>query len=269
MSEKTIFLCEDTMEGIFTGVYQAWASRLGHENVKLQIEETDTMELFASYQTVETEIEKAEKVARTILRKMGTESWQMISRAALSCDTLRADSIYRVLVLALSKKTEMGSDRGGRNHPSDVLKQIQNPDVCRLFELSRNVWNETHRYMGFVRFRELKNGVLFSEIEPRNQVLPLLGEHFSDRFPRENFLIYDVTRGDVLAHEAGGGWWIVRNSPFTRESAMAISETEEELQRLWRGFCRSISIQERENRKLQQQLWPSKFRKWMTEGTCG
>ena len=33
----TIFLCDDTMEGIFTAVYDAWASRLGHANVKLQV----------------------------------------------------------------------------------------------------------------------------------------------------------------------------------------------------------------------------------------
>ena len=31
-----------------------------------------------------------------------------------------------------------------------------------------------HRYMGFVRFRELKNGVLFSEIEAEADVLALI-----------------------------------------------------------------------------------------------
>ena len=41
---------------------------------------------------------------------------------------------------------------------------------------------------------------------------------------------------------------------------------EEEIQRLWRGFCGNISIRERENPHLQRQFWPLKFRKWMTEG---
>ena len=27
-----VFVCEDSPEGIFTGVYDAWNSRLGHEN---------------------------------------------------------------------------------------------------------------------------------------------------------------------------------------------------------------------------------------------
>ena len=30
-----IFLCEDSVDGIFTGVYDAWASGLGHDNVRL------------------------------------------------------------------------------------------------------------------------------------------------------------------------------------------------------------------------------------------
>ena len=66
----TIFLCDDTMEGIFTAVYDAWASRLGHANVKLQVR-GGTMELFADYREAETDMEKAEKVARTIKRELG------------------------------------------------------------------------------------------------------------------------------------------------------------------------------------------------------
>ncbi|MDO4341058.1 MAG: DUF4130 domain-containing protein, partial [Eubacteriales bacterium] len=45
-----------------------------------------------------------------------------------------------------------------------------------------------------------------------------------------------------------------------------ITDREEEMQQLWRGFCRSISIESRENRRLQMQFWPLKFRRWMTEG---
>ena len=31
-----IFLCEDSIDGIFTGIYDAWASRVGHDRVKLE-----------------------------------------------------------------------------------------------------------------------------------------------------------------------------------------------------------------------------------------
>ena len=105
-------------------------------------------------------------------------------------------------------------------------------------------------------------------LAPENQVLPLLGAHFADRFPREHFLIFDHTHCDILAHEAGGSWWIIKDVPMENKKfeAGAVSGQEAEFQRLWRGFCSSVSIKERENPQLQRQLWPYKFRKWMTEG---
>ena len=36
------------------------------------------------------------------------------------------------------------------------------------------------------------------------RVLELLAPHFSDRFPNENWMIYDKKRQKVLAHEQGG-----------------------------------------------------------------
>ena len=45
----------------------------------------------------------------------------------------------------------------------------------------------------------------------------------------------------------------------------SFSDREEEIQQLWLGFCRSISIEARENQALQQQMLPLRFRKWMTE----
>ena len=78
------FLCDDTMEGIFTAVYDAWASRLGHANVKLQVR-GGTMELFADYPQTETDMEKA----RERQRARSKENWgkrggsEIPSRAAL------------------------------------------------------------------------------------------------------------------------------------------------------------------------------------------
>ena len=248
----TIFLCDDTMEGIFTAVYDAWASRLGHANVKLQVR-GGTMELFADYREAETDMEKAEKVARTIKRELGEEGWEQISRAALAFCQERADAIYRVLVLALPE--------GRKRKGADILAQIQNPSVCLVMELSRSVWHETHRYMGFIRFHELQSGVLFSEIAPENQVLPLLADHFADRLPNEDFLIYDRAHDRCLLHRRQRPCVLVRDvRPDT-----SFSDREEEIQRLWLGFCRSISIEARENPALQQQMLPLRFRKWMTE----
>lgn len=46
-------------------------------------------------------------------------------------------------------------------------------------------------YEEFIRFRELENGILFSEITPKAQILTCVADHFEDRFPLENWIIYD------------------------------------------------------------------------------
>lgn len=311
----TIYVCEDCVDGIFTGVYNAWASRLGHANVVLRIAGPANLELFADYKTVETDAQKAQKVADTIRRRMGENSYEMIYRAALANAPEKADCIYRVLAVGLSRHT----DSRTAHH---LIEKLQDVNACRVFELSRKVQNEAHRYEGFVRFREMRGGFLFSEIEAENQVLPLVGEHFSNRFPNEHFLILDHHSGDCLVHAARQQWFIwrgagrelsvrpgdrgilsgemperenqkaeeIRSLGGTERESVSVGNggfapevpdrngigkmagenypenCEEEIQRLWRIFCSSISIRERENLHLQSQFWPLKFRKWMTEG---
>ncbi len=254
----TVFLCENTADGIFTAVYDAWASRLGHRNVRLELAEAYIPALFTEYRECAADPEKAGKVAETVRRRMGQESYETIYRAALSPDETKADRIYRTLVQGLRSGI---SER----EAAEVIRNLTDPDICRVFELARKVGREAHRYMGFVRFRELENGLLFSEIAPECQVLPLLAEHFANRFPNENFLIYDSRSRTCLAHRAGGGTALLRDMEIDREVSDRLSESEKEIQELWKGFFRSAAIDARTNPALQKQLLPLKFRKYMTE----
>ena len=254
-----IFQCENSVDGIFTGVYDAWASRLGHANVALRIQTQMNFELFAQYRDVETDSEKAAKVARSIRRKMGEDAYRTIYQAALSMYAEKADCIYRVVAKGMSSNVSASDAR-------NLIWCLQDPNVCRLFELSRKTGNEAHRYLQFVRFRELESGVLFSEIQAENYVLPLIGDHFSDRFPNENFMIYDNGHNDCLIHGRLRPWFILRDTEPDSTVKNHLAAHEEEMQQLWKGFCRSIAIEQRRNKRLQMQFWPLKFRKWMTEG---
>lgn len=249
----TVFQCEDSVDGIFTGIYEAWASRLGHGRVKVETEGERNLELFSTYIKVDTDRVKAGKVADTIRRRLSEEGALHIFQAAQSCDPDRADEIYRVLVMGLSQN-------GGR-----VMEQLQNPHVCRVFEMSRRVGNEAHRYLQFLRFRELKNGVLFAKIHPENQVLSLIGDHFSDRFPGEHFLIHDASHHLFLIHRAKTPWFLADSEGWNEKAAAEFSRQEEEMQQLWQVFFDSIAIRERKNLNLQRQFLPLKFRAYMTE----
>lgn len=251
---RTVFQCEGSVDGIFTGVYEAWASRLGHDRVKVEVLGERNLELFSRYVHVETDHGKAEKVAKALRNRLSGEDYRHIYQACLCADWDRADEIYRVIVLGLSGR--------GERH---IMERLQDAHVCRVFEMSRKVGNEGHRYLGFLRFRELKSEILFSEIHPENQVLPLIGDHFSDRYPRENFLIYDGSHETFLVHRAGKSWFLAFSSEWSEQETRILSGKEEEFQELWQAFCTAIAIEERKNPCLQRQLLPLKFRSYMTE----
>ena len=42
----TVYICEDSLEGILCGVYDAWMSKKGHKNVRLQMNGMFEQELF-------------------------------------------------------------------------------------------------------------------------------------------------------------------------------------------------------------------------------
>ena len=50
--------------------------------------------------------------------------------------------------------------------------------VSETLRISNYVKHEAHRFKGFVRFKELDNKILYAEIEPDNNILPLIKDHF-------------------------------------------------------------------------------------------
>lgn len=244
-----IYLCEDTFEGILTGVYDAWAGRLGHEHVKLKLAGDYNMELFCEYVAVSTDGEKAEKVARTLRQKLSLEVFECVYKAAMSADTEKADKIYRFIVLAL----RIGAG---------VIHQLYHPVVKDVFSMAKRVETEAHRFLQFVRFRELENGVLFSKIEPKSHVITLVAPHFNDRFPEENWMIYDDTYKTAAVHAKNREWALVRDAGLQKALS---SEEEAGYEELWKIFFHTIGIEERKNPECQRNMLPLWYRKNMLE----
>lgn len=255
-----VFICEDHLEGILTGVYDACASRLGHKNIRLTTGEPDNFELFSEYITVTPSAQKAEKVIRTITERFGMQFYESIYQAAMSGETHteqkldKADAIYQTILLALS------CGDGQR-----VLLSLGEPCVYRIFELCRATNREAHRHLEFLRFSELENGVLFAAIHPKDHVLPYIAEHFTDRLPSENFMIYDETHRTVAVHKTSKQYAIVDAADLDPDKIKRYSEDETEYRRLWLAFFDHIAIDSRKNPKLQMQLMPKRFWSDMTE----
>lgn len=252
--EKMIFVCEDSMEGIFTAVYEGWLWCVRGKTVEISVKEPECPEFFTTVIPVPSDSEKAGKVLRTVRDKLGFAVYEAVCYTAVSVHPDKGTLVFRVLWQALS----------GRRCDRRVMENLADPDVNQVSRLRIKVWHELHRYYGFVRFREIGGSVLYSRITPENDVLEMLAPHFADRFPNENWMIYDEGRKKVLLHPKGGSCSIQKGAVLQAEKDGALTETEE-YEELWKSFCRSITIQERKNPRLQQQLLPLKFRSNMPE----
>lgn len=237
-----------------TGVYDAYASKLGYENVKLQMEEELNQELFADYVEVVPDQEKSAKVLRTIRKELGLEAYDFICQAAASWDQRKANAIFKTIVLGLHLPKKQ-----------KVMNCLTKDYVCTVAELSKKTWNEAHSFMGFARFTELAGGILYTDIKPQNDVLPLIAPHFANRYPEENWVIYDEGREKFAIHRAGKGWMIVEDMKVAEEVRSQLSMEEEDYRAMWKAFTKSISIEARKNEALQKQLLPLRFRDKMTE----
>lgn len=258
---RIIYVCEDSLTGIFSGIYEVWKSKMTAEEAGLEVGDSFERRLFCEYIFCKAEERKALVVIHMIQKNLGADVYEKISYALLSADRRKAEMVFRAMLEAkkLSRK-----DR--------LMEHLGNEAVRAVFGMYRQVANEAHHYKGFVRFRELKNKTLFAKIEPKHAVLPCIAEHFADRFPQENWVIYDKTHEVFLIHEKGKRYYFLQqymcmkgDSGSAQNIAGVFSEEEMDYEALWKEFVRSISVAERENRALQNQNLPLRFRTNLVE----
>lgn len=250
---RQIYICSDTITGLYSAIHDAWKECRNAE-AGIEVKGKTQQQLFCEYRTVEESREKALRLERMIKQHLGYDAYWNIYHALLSDDGEKGTAVFRAM-------QESRKIRDSRR----IMEHLGNPDVAKVFAMSRSVSNEAHMYEEFIRFRELKNGILFSEITPKSQVLTCIADHFADRFPLENWMIYDKTHKVFLVHRKKEAWGMVWGETLDEKAAGEISENEEKYEQLWKGFFESISIRERENPRCQRNHLPLRYRGNMTE----
>lgn len=251
---KKIFLCEDSIEGICTSVYDGWKWGAAGNQLGVSVSAPEGPELFCTFVKIETDTEKAGKVAGSVKRKLGSHLYETLCCVAASSHEEKGTVIFRILLKALNH---------GRNDRR-VMEDLKDPYVALASKLYIKVWNEVHRFYGFLRFSQMGGGILYARISPENDILAMLADHFENRLPNENWIVYDENRNKALVHEKGKKCLIRLGVKEIFHNYTLLSDREE-YEQLWRNFCRNISITERENLSLQRQFVPLKFRSNMLE----
>ena len=194
-----VYQCEDSLEGIFTAIYNAYEDKSSRQDTMISL--TEELYLFGEYVPVTVDVTKAVKVMNTLHRRFGEEDYMKVCLALASRDEQKAQAIYQTVAQGLSSCC-------GQGH---LLDNLADDYVNKVFFLSRAANNELCHLRGFIRFSELENGILYSSIGPKNNILTFLMPHFADRMPRENFMIYDEGRDLFGVHPAGKEWYLLQD----------------------------------------------------------
>ena len=123
---------------------------------------------------------------------------------------------------------------------TSVLHNINDEYIFQFNKIYKKAANEAHFYIEILRFNENANGFLTARIEPDNNIIYMIIDHFNDRLHCENFLIYDVRRNIAYIH-------MNNNTAF------------------FYNDYNTIAIKERVNYKCQINMLPLKYRKYLPE----
>ena len=221
----------------------------------------DALPLFSDYtHQVTADEEKARRVWVGLEKRLSQEAMKIISVSWLSelkeLNTPLFHYIYKVF------------------RQGDLSRNFADPDVLTVTNIARKVLHEQLRMKQFIRFQKAKDGTYLAVVSPDHNVLPLIIDHFRDRFNDQPWLIYDSMRHYGYYYDGSA---VPIRITFENESMVpfnlgngklngdVLSSDDRLLQDLWRTYFKAICIKERMNPRKQLSDMPRRYWKYMTE----
>ena len=286
------YVFDNTLDGLLTAVFDSFFLR--QQDVTLLVE-GEQLPLFAGEpHRVVTDSEKAERVWKGLEKHLSREGLHMITLSWLSEERALNQPLFNMICkvfkphpLAPSPRGEGGAfgREGSLNTLLSLERNASDADVLAVRNTCRRVLHEQLRMKQFIRFQKAKDGTYLAVVSPDHNVLPLITDHFSDRFNDQPWLIYDAKRHYGYYYSLtpnpspkgeGSKYKVIRvtfedeaSVPFDlsngKMDADILSENDQLFQDLWRTYFKAICIKERMNPKKQLSDMPRRYWKYMTE----
>ena len=258
----TFYTFDGTMDGLLTAVFDAFER---HEQPEQLLSVGDALPLFYDQlHEVLTDEAKARRVWAGLEKRLSREALRLISVSALS----EMPELYHPLFNYVCKTFRLASGE------KSIERNFADLDVLAVTNIARKVLHEQLRMKQFIRFQKAKDGTYLAVVSPDHNVLPLVIDHFSDRFNDQPWLIYDAKRHYGYYYEGGGEPLRVTfdeatSLPFNladgKLSDDLLSSDDRLMQELWRTYFKAICIRERINPRKQLSDMPRRYWKYMTE----
>jgi probable DNA metabolism protein len=242
--EHVVLAYDGSFAGYLSAVFEVFRRKF---NASIAPFEHSGESLFGPHVRVETAEDHATRIARRINELTDSETWSIVERAFLSEEPGRE----HVLLDYIRRIIDHG-EAGAHN----VLFE----SVLDAKKMAKRTDREVHRMHAFVRFEETEDGVFAARIAPDCDVVGLITPHFQRRYPAMQWAIFDERRRYGVFYDGKSVLWI-EDGEATGEP----SQAEEQFQRLWKSYYRSVNIQERRNDRLHLQHVPRRYWRYLTE----
>ena len=246
MSYKTdiTYIYDGSFDGLLCCVYESYYKK---ELPSMIFSQNDQQPTLFPAKEIETNFKSAMKVENSIRDSISEEALRLVRLCYLSADENREIAIFNFLRL------------GYKTGPS-VTNMLSNDIVHTVIKIARFVSKEGMSFKEFIRFSDY-NGALVAIIEPKSFVLPLIIDHFCDRFPSESFLIYDETNKHAAVYQNEKSVIF----PLEHLEVPKACENEVKYRVLWKQFYNTIAIEGRINPKRRMGNMPKRYWKNLTE----
>ena len=254
-----VYTFDNTLDGLLTAVFDSFLLKQQPEYL---LAEGEQLPLFVDQQyRVHTDAEKAERVWKGLEKHLSKDGLHMITISWLSEERALNQPLFNFICKVFKLKIK------------DFERNASDEDVLAVRNTCRRVLHEQLRMKQFIRFQKAKDGTYLAVVSPDHNVLPLIIDHFKDRFNDQPWLIYDAKRhygyyydGKAIIHVT---FEDEASVPFDLSNGKmdeaVLSENDKIFQDLWRTYFKAICIKERMNPKKQLSDMPRRYWKYMTE----
>ena len=262
-----VYVFDNTLDGLLTAVFDSFFLK---QQPDFLLAEGEQLPLFADTpHIVMTDSEKAERVWKGLEKQLSRDGLHMITISWFSEEHMLNQPLFNFICKVFRLKMK------------NLEQNASDPDVLEVRNTCRRVLHEQLRMKQFIRFQKAKDGTYLAVVSPDHNVLPLIIDHFQDRFNDQPWLIYDAKRHYGYYYEASpapskGRGEVIRvtfedeaSVPFDLSNGKmdetVLSENDKIFQDLWRTYFKAICIKERMNPKKQLSDMPRRYWKYMTE----
>jgi len=249
----TQIVYDGSYEGWLTAVFEIYEYKL--KDIVFAKEEISNTLLFSNTHFVITDNEKANRVLNGLQQRLSNHGFNNIYFAFLSELEKIEETLFRFVEYVFSSSINIEGD-------------LSRNEVLHVKKAAQLTGKESHRMKAFVRFKLTKDELYYAIIEPDCDVLPLIDQHFKNRYADQRWLIYDSKRKYGIYYDLENVSTVEMQFESNASSSFLAEindENEEFFQNLWRNYFSSVNIESRKNTKLHIKHMPKRYWKNLVE----